>query len=172
MLPRRGRPLLLMFVMDRLLKNMLMEYCNDLKHQLDIDGKSGKYCREKWKMLMKAFEDPKSPTRCKAREGHPSLLFTHKMDIRKLSLDRLDHYHHHHHHHHHHDQHRCHRRRHYHRCHHHYQASNDSNSEQHPFLMWSGLPLQDWDGWSPFHHIHPCDHHFQNHHFKTGILTI
>ena len=129
MLPRRSPPHLLMFVMDR---NMMMEYCNDLKHQLDIDGNIGIYCQKKiWTMLMKAFEDPKSPTRCKAREGHPSLLFTHKMDIRKLSLDRLDH-----HHHHHHDQHRCH-----HRCHHHYQASNDSNSEQHPFLMWSGLPL-------------------------------
>ena len=27
-------------------------------------------------------------TQCKAREGHPSLLFAHKSDIRKLSLDR------------------------------------------------------------------------------------
>ena len=28
------------------------------------------------------------PHKCKAREGHPSLLFAHKSDIRKLSLDR------------------------------------------------------------------------------------
>ena len=28
------------------------------------------------------------PHQCKAREGHPSLLFAHKSDIRKLSLDR------------------------------------------------------------------------------------
>jgi len=32
--------------------------------------------------------DPVDATRCKAGEGHPSLLFAHKTDIRKLSLDR------------------------------------------------------------------------------------
>ena len=33
-------------------------------------------------------QDPRAPDRCKATEGHPSLLFAHKTDIRKLSLDR------------------------------------------------------------------------------------
>jgi len=33
-------------------------------------------------------KDPQDGTSCKAREGHPSLLFAHKTDIRKLSLDR------------------------------------------------------------------------------------
>ena len=33
-------------------------------------------------------QDPVDATRCKAGEGHPSLLFAHKTDIRKLSLDR------------------------------------------------------------------------------------
>ena len=31
---------------------------------------------------------PQDANQCKAREGHPSLLFAHKSDIRKLSLDR------------------------------------------------------------------------------------
>ena len=34
------------------------------------------------------MQDPKDRSRCKAREGQPSLLFAHKTDIRKLSLDR------------------------------------------------------------------------------------
>ena len=32
--------------------------------------------------------DPHDAAQCKARDGHPSLLFAHKTDIRKLSLDR------------------------------------------------------------------------------------
>ena len=39
-------------------------------------------CREGYK------KDPQDKTKCKAEEGHPSLLFAHKTDIRKLSLDR------------------------------------------------------------------------------------
>ncbi|XP_040568074.1 low-density lipoprotein receptor-related protein 8 isoform X1 [Lepeophtheirus salmonis] len=34
--------------------------------------------------------DLRDSTRCKANEGHPSLLFAHKVDIRKISLDRND----------------------------------------------------------------------------------
>ena len=33
-------------------------------------------------------QDPHDASQCKAREGHPSLLFAHKSDVRKLSLDR------------------------------------------------------------------------------------
>ena len=33
-------------------------------------------------------KDPQDGSQCKAEEGHPSLLFAHKTDIRKLSLDR------------------------------------------------------------------------------------
>jgi len=33
-------------------------------------------------------QDPHDSSQCKAREGHPSLLFAHKSDVRKLSLDR------------------------------------------------------------------------------------
>ena len=33
-------------------------------------------------------EDPGDSSQCKAREGHPSLIFAHKSDVRKLSLDR------------------------------------------------------------------------------------
>ena len=31
--------------------------------------------------------DPRDRTRCKATEGHPSLLFARRFDIRKISLD-------------------------------------------------------------------------------------
>ncbi len=34
--------------------------------------------------------DPHDRTRCKANEGHAALLFTHKTDIRRFSLDRHD----------------------------------------------------------------------------------
>ncbi|XP_059098508.1 very low-density lipoprotein receptor-like isoform X2 [Tigriopus californicus] len=34
------------------------------------------------------LRDPMDKTRCRAAEGHPSLLFAHKSDIRKISLDR------------------------------------------------------------------------------------
>ena len=33
------------------------------------------------------MRDPKDHTRCKATEGHASLLFAHRRDIRKISLD-------------------------------------------------------------------------------------
>eukprot|EP00095_Tigriopus_kingsejongensis_P002956 maker-scaffold243_size241480-snap-gene-1.20 protein:Tk02956 transcript:maker-scaffold243_size241480-snap-gene-1.20-mRNA-1 annotation:"lipophorin receptor" len=36
------------------------------------------------------LRDPQDKTRCRAAEGHPSLLFAHKSDIRKISLDRGD----------------------------------------------------------------------------------
>lgn len=34
------------------------------------------------------LRDPRDPTRCKAAEGHTSLIFAHKTDIRKISLER------------------------------------------------------------------------------------
>ena len=34
------------------------------------------------------IQDPRESHHCKPREGHPSLLFAHKSDVRKLSLDR------------------------------------------------------------------------------------
>ena len=36
------------------------------------------------------FKDPRNHTRCKAAEGHASLLFTRRHDIRKVALDRLE----------------------------------------------------------------------------------
>ena len=32
--------------------------------------------------------DPQDTSQCKPSEGHPSILFAHKSDVRKLSLDR------------------------------------------------------------------------------------
>ena len=32
--------------------------------------------------------DPQDKSQCKPSEGHPSILFAHKSDVRKLSLDR------------------------------------------------------------------------------------
>ena len=32
------------------------------------------------------FQDPLDHSQCKAREGHPSLLFAHKSDVRKIDL--------------------------------------------------------------------------------------
>ena len=36
------------------------------------------------------LRDPKNVTRCKATEGHASLLFTRRHDIRKVALDRQE----------------------------------------------------------------------------------
>ena len=33
-------------------------------------------------------QDPQDSSQCKPSEGHPSILFAHKSDVRKLSLDR------------------------------------------------------------------------------------
>ena len=33
-------------------------------------------------------QDPQDTSQCKPSEGHPSILFAHKSDVRKLSLDR------------------------------------------------------------------------------------
>ena len=38
--------------------------------------------------FLNCFQDLLDRSKCKAIEGHPSLLFAHKTDIRKLSLDR------------------------------------------------------------------------------------
>ena len=35
-----------------------------------------------------SIQDPHKPRSCKSEEGHTSLLFAHKTDIRKISLDR------------------------------------------------------------------------------------
>lgn len=36
------------------------------------------------------LKDPRNHTRCKAAEGHASLLFTRRHDIRKVALDRQE----------------------------------------------------------------------------------
>ncbi|XP_043274893.1 very low-density lipoprotein receptor-like isoform X2 [Venturia canescens] len=68
--------------------------CDDIDECLE-PGKCSQFClNEKGSFKCSCangyLRDPKNVTRCKATEGHASLLFTRRHDIRKVALDRQE----------------------------------------------------------------------------------
>ncbi|XP_012154054.1 low-density lipoprotein receptor isoform X5 [Megachile rotundata] len=68
--------------------------CDDIDECL-IPGSCSQFCLNekggfKCSCATGYLKDPRDHTRCKAAEGHASLLFTRRHDIRKVALDRLE----------------------------------------------------------------------------------
>ncbi|XP_076235490.1 low-density lipoprotein receptor isoform X1 [Calliopsis andreniformis] len=68
--------------------------CADIDECLE-PGSCSQYCLNekgtfKCSCAAGYLRDPRNPTRCKAAEGHASLLFTRSHDIRKVALDRQE----------------------------------------------------------------------------------
>ena len=68
--------------------------CDDIDECLE-PGRCSQFClneKSSFKCICAPgyFKDPRNHTRCKAAEGHASLLFTRRHDIRKVALDRLE----------------------------------------------------------------------------------
>ncbi|XP_066594363.1 very low-density lipoprotein receptor-like isoform X2 [Prorops nasuta] len=68
--------------------------CDDVDECLE-PGSCSQYCLNqkgtfKCSCAPGYLKDPRNPTRCKAAEGHASLLFARKHDVRKVALDRRE----------------------------------------------------------------------------------